>query len=50
MIWKFKDQDVKRKGKSVKLRHKSKTKSHLADFALFGFLKVIAKINKVEHI
>ena len=52
MIWKFKSHDVKklRNGKDLKLRTKSKTKSYVADFALFGFLKVIAKINKIETI
>ena len=50
MIWKFKSHDVKRKGKDLKLRSNSKTKSHVADFALFGFMKVIAKINKIETI
>ena len=50
MIWKFKTKDVKKKGKEVKLRSKSETKSFVADFALFGFLKVIAKINKLEQI
>ncbi len=50
MVWKFQPEDVKKKGKSVKLRRWSKNKSIVADLALFGFLKVVAKISKTDKI
>lgn len=50
LVWKFKDQDVKRKGKEVKLRKTSVTKAYTADLAVFSFVKIIAKINKIDTI
>ena len=50
LIWKFKDKDVIKRGDEVLLREKSRTKKVTADLALFSFLKIIAKINKLEQI
>lgn len=51
LVWKFHDKDVIKtdRGK-LKLEKSSRSKSVVADLALFGFLKVIAKINKFVHI
>lgn len=50
IVWKFKDDDIKWKGNTVRLRKGSTSKSVTADFAVFSFLKVIAKINKIDTI
>lgn len=50
IVWKFKDDDIKRKGNQVRLWKGSVSKSVTADFAVFSFLKIIAKINKIDTI
>ena len=47
-IWKFRPEDIKRKNGQPCLRKKSKTKHIVADLALFSYLKIIAKINKLD--
>ena len=47
LIWKFKERDVIRDNNDVMLREKSRTAKVTADLALFSFLKILAKINKL---
>jgi hypothetical protein len=48
LVWKFKNEtDFTNPPASGKI---SKENSQVADFALFSFIKVIAKINKLTHI
>lgn len=47
LVWKFKrEQDFTKKG-NMHISHENKV---VADLALFSFIKVIAKINKLTHI
>ena len=50
LVWKFKDEDIKRKGKEVWLKKGSLSKTYTADLAVFSFIKCIAKINKIDTI
>ena len=51
MVWKFKSKDIIEKPDGeLSLVTKSRSKSVIADLALFSFMKVIAKIHKLEHI
>jgi len=50
LVWKFKEQDIKWKGKEVVLKKNSTSKWYTADFSVFSFLKVISKINKIDTI
>jgi hypothetical protein len=45
LVWKFKKEEEFKEGKPITLANKQ-----CADLALFSFIKVIAKINKFNHI
>jgi hypothetical protein len=45
LVWKFKDEEEFRENKPISLGNKQ-----CADLALFAFIKIIAKINKFQHI
>jgi class 3 adenylate cyclase len=51
LVWKFKNQEEFFDGQhQTGFGRLSKTNQQMADLALFSFLKIIAKINKYQHI
>lgn len=47
LVWKFKDEKDFQSGNNTNVSHQNQV---VADLALFSFLKIIAKINKLSHI
>lgn len=50
LVWKFDQNDVQLLGSELVLRKESPKVAQIADLSFFSFIKIVAKINKFNHI